>query len=92
MFKKISLIFILAISLAAFLVLRPYIFKKTEAPLIVDRLPEADFLGRAYILDVARETSGMLFYHKVPFRDLFSYEFLLSQGKMYGLNLQKFYF
>lgn len=88
MFKKITLIFILAIALAAFLVLRPYIFKKTEAPLIVDRLPDADFLGRAYILDVARETSGMLFYHKVPFRDLFSYEFLLSQGKMYGLNLQ----
>lgn len=88
MFKKITLILILAFALGAFLVLRPYIFKKVETPLIVDRLPEADFIGRAYILDVARETSGMLFYHKIPFRDLFSYEFLLSQGKMYGLNLQ----
>lgn len=88
MFKKVTLIILLAGALGAFLVLRPYIFRKTEQPLIVDRLPEADFICRAYILDVARETSGMLFYHKIPFRDLFSYEFLLSQGKMYGLNLQ----
>lgn len=88
MFKKITLILILAVALGAFLVLRPYIFKKTEQPLIVDRLPETDFIVRAKILDIARETSGMLFYHKTPFRDLFSYEFLLSQGKMYGLNLQ----
>jgi len=88
MFKKITLIFLLAVALGAFLVLRPYIFKKIETPRLVDRLPDADFLGRAYILDVARETSGMMFYHKVPFRDLFSYEFLLSQGKLYGLNLQ----
>jgi hypothetical protein len=53
-----------------------------------DRLPEADFVGRAFLLDVARETSGLLFYNKVPFRDLFSHEFILSQSKTYGLNLQ----
>jgi hypothetical protein len=88
MFKKITLIIILSVALGAFLVLRPYIFKKTETPAIVDRLPDADFMGRAFILDVARETSGMLFYHKIPYRDLFSYEFILSQGKMYGLNFQ----
>jgi hypothetical protein len=88
MFKKFSLIFFLALALVAFLVLRPYIFKKVENPLIIDRLPDAEFIGRAYILDVARETSGMLYYHKIPFRDLLSYEFILSQGKQYGLNLQ----
>lgn len=88
MFKKFSLIFFLAASLAAFLVLRPYLFRKTEIPLLEDRLPDGDFIGRAYILDVARETSGMMYYHKIPFRDLFSYEFILSQGKQYGLNLQ----
>jgi hypothetical protein len=31
----------------------------------------------------------MLYYNKIPFRDLLSYEFILSQGKLYGLNLQK---
>ncbi|MFN5845178.1 MAG: hypothetical protein ACK46O_05645 [Flavobacteriia bacterium] len=88
MFKKFTLIFILALALIAFLILRPYIFPKQEMPLVQDRLPDADFIGRAYVLDVARETSGMLYYHKIPFRDLFSQEFILSQGKLYGLNLQ----
>ena len=89
MYKKITLIIVLAVALAAFLVLRPYIFKKEAPPRIVDRLPEADFVARAYLLDVARETSGMLYYHKVPFRDFFSQEFILSQSKLYGLNLQQ---
>lgn len=89
MFKKITLILILSVALAGFLILRPYIFKHQEAPTIEDRLPDADFIGKAYLLDVARETSGMLYYNKIPFRDLLSYEFLLSQGKLYGLNLQK---
>jgi hypothetical protein len=88
MFKKVVLILILSVALGAFLYLRPLLFGKVDPPRIEDRLPEADFLGRAYLLDVARETSGMLFYHKIPFRDFFSYEFLLGQGKMYGLNLQ----
>jgi hypothetical protein len=89
MYKKITLIVVLAVALAAFLVLRPYIFRKEAPPRIEDRLPEADFIGRAYLLDVARETSGMLYYHKVPLRDFFSYEFILGQSKTYGLNLQE---
>ena len=89
MFKKITLIIVLAVALAAFLVLRPYIFRKNDPPRLEDRIPDADFLCRAYILDVARETSSMLHYHKVDFRDFFSYEFLLGQSKMYGLNLQQ---
>ncbi len=89
MFKKITLILILSVALAGFLILKPYIFKQQEAPTVEDRLPDADYIGKAYILDVARETSGMLYYNKIPFRDLLSYEFILSQGKLYGLNLQK---
>jgi hypothetical protein len=89
MIKKISLIIFLALALAAFLILRPYIFRKEAPPRIEDRLPEADFLGRAYLLDVAKETSGMLYYHKIPSRDFFAQEFILAQSKMYGLNLQQ---
>ena len=88
MVKKITLILILSVALGLFLYLRPYLFGKKEPARIEDRLPEADFLARAYLLDVARETSGMMYYHKIPFRDFFSYEFILGQGKMYGLNLQ----
>jgi hypothetical protein len=87
--RKTTFLIILATTLASILFLRPYFNGLYEKPSFEDRLPEADFLGRCYLLDVAKETSEMLFYHKVPFRDLFSYEFLLGQGKSYGLNLQK---
>jgi hypothetical protein len=87
--KKVFTIIILALSLAGFLYLRPYLFKKEAPPRIIDRLPEAEFLGKANILELARETSGMMFYNKVPFRDFTSYEFILSQSKMYGVDLQK---
>ncbi len=88
MYKKIFVIIVLSIGLATFLYLKPYFERKTEEPYLVDRLPDADFMGKAFILDVARETSAMLHYNKVPFRDFFSYEFLLGQAKSYGLNLQ----
>ncbi len=89
MFRKILFILILASSVGGFLYLKKYISGRHEQPTFVDRLPKADFLGRCYLLDLARETSGMLFYNKIPFRDFFTQEFLLSQGKNYGLDLQK---
>jgi hypothetical protein len=87
--RKILTIIFLAVSLGLSLYLRPYFFKKPPPPRIVDRLPDADFLGKANLLELARETSSMMYYHKIPFRDFTSYEFILGQSKMYGLNLQK---
>jgi hypothetical protein len=87
--KKILTIIVLALSLAGFLYLRPYLFKKEAPPRVIDRLPNAEFLGKANILELARETSGMMFYNKVAYRDFTSYEFILSQSKMYGVDLQK---
>lgn len=89
MAKKVLTIIVLALSLAGFLYLRPFLFKKEAPPRLIDRLPEAEFLGKANILELARETSGMMFYNKVPYRDFTSYEFILSQSKMYGIDLQK---
>ena len=89
MAKKILTIIVLALSLAGFLYLRPYLFKKEAPPRVIDRLPNAEFLGKANILELARETSGMMFYNKVAYRDFTSYEFILSQSKMYGVDLQK---
>lgn len=88
MARKISLILVLAIALGAFLVLRPYIFGSEEKPTIQDRLPDADFMGRAKVLDLAREISGMLYYYKVPYREFLSEEFILAQAKTYGLQVQ----
>ncbi len=89
MYRKILFVLILATSVGSFIYLKPYFDGFRDHPSFVDRLPNADFLGRCYILDLAKETSGMLFYNKIPFRDFFSQEFILSQGKNYGLNLQK---
>lgn len=89
MFRKILFILLLATSVGGFLYLKSYLNGRAEQPTFEDRLPKADFLGRCYLLDLARETSGMLFYNKIPFRDFFAQEFLLSQGKNYGLNIQK---
>jgi hypothetical protein len=88
-FKKFLFILILTSVLAAFLLFRAYFSGPRDQAQLVDRLPAADVLGRCNVLDLATETSDMLYYNKIPFRDLFSTEFLLSQGKNYGLNLQK---
>lgn len=89
MARKVLTIIFLAVSLGLSLYLRPYFFKKAPPARIEDRLPDADFLGKTNLLELARETSSMMYYHKIPFRDFTSYEFILGQSKMYGLNLQK---
>ena len=87
--NKIFLIALLCAALALFLFIRPRLFAPEPKPTLLDRLPESEILGRFYLLDVARETSPMLFYHKIPFRDLASADFLLSQAKSFGLDVQK---
>lgn len=88
MFSRLTLIIFLAIALGAFLVLRPYLFKKEEKPRIEDRLPDADFLGHARILNIAKEASSLLYNYKVPYREFLSEEFILAQAKNYGMQIQ----
>lgn len=88
MFRKVSLILFLAVALGAFLILRPYIFGRKEQPTLHDRLPDADFLGRAKLTNLARDVSGMLYYYKVSYREFLSEEFILSQAKAYGMQIQ----
>jgi hypothetical protein len=87
--NKILLIVMLCAALGLFLYLRPSLFAPEPRPRLMDRIPEGDLIGRFYLLDVARETSSMLYKQKVPFREYMTYDFLLSQGKSYGLDLQK---
>ena len=89
MYKKSLIITLLAIVLAAFLYFQPFLFSKAPQPRIIYRLPDADFIGSVKILDLIKETNSMLYYYKTPFRDLTSAEYLLGQGKTFGLNLQK---
>ena len=89
MLKKSLLIATLALSLGAYLYLEPFIFAKGAAPRIIDRLPDADFIGKMNLLDLINESNNLLYFYKTPFRDLTSADYILGQGKTYGLNFQK---
>ena len=88
MFRKLSLIFFLALAFGIFLVVRPYLTASEEKPSILDRLPDADFIGRCYVLNLAKESNALLFHNRVPFREFLTEEFILAQGKNYGLQFQ----
>lgn len=86
--KGLFIIFLISL-LGGFFYLKPLLFKKEPEPQLVDRMPIADFIGKLNIIEIARESHSFLYYNKIPFRDFLSYEFLLAQGKSYGLDLQK---
>ena len=89
MLKKSLIITALALALGLFLYFRPLLFNKIMSPRIIDRLPDAEIIGKLNLLDLAKETSNLLYFYKTPFRDLTSSDYMLGQGKTYGLNLQK---
>lgn len=89
MFRKLFTIFLLAGGLATILILKPWITEDSLPPRVYDRLPEADIIGQADVLALSRSLSKTMFYYKIPFRDFVSPDFLLSQGKNYGLNFQE---
>lgn len=89
MAKKVIFILILAFAFGAFLILRPYLIKNSTPPTIVDRLPDDEYIGRIKLLDFARESQKITEKNKVSIKDFLSYEFLLSQSKNYGVDLQK---
>lgn len=89
MAKKLFFIFILALGFAAYLIFRPYFNEKIIPPSILDRLPDDEYIGRINLLDFARESQKITEKNEVEFKDFLSYEFLLSQSKSYGIDLQK---
>lgn len=89
MFRNLFFISVLAAALAVVLYFKPWISEDSLPPRVLDRLPEADIIGQTDILDLSRSLSKTMFYYKIPFRDFLSPDFLLSQGKNYGLNFQE---
>lgn len=88
MLRNLTIIFVIATLFGAFLVIRPYFGRTKERPVLVDRLPDAEFMAQLNPLQLAKEMRGMLFYHKIPYRDFISEEFFLSQAKGFGINFQ----
>ena len=88
MYKKISIIIILAILLGLLLYIKPFKEKETESFKIEYILPEADLVGRIRVLDLLKETTDLLIFNNVKVRQFLTYEFILSIAKMYGIDLQ----
>lgn len=89
MFRNLFLISVLAAALATLLYFKPWISEDSLPPRVYDRLPDADIIGQSDVLDLSRSLSKTMFYYKIPFRDFLTPDFLLSQGKNYGLNFQE---
>ena len=88
MYKKISVIIILAVLLGLVLYIKPFKEKETESFKIEYILPEADLVGRIRVLDLLKETTNLLIFNNVKVRQFLTYEFILSMAKMYGIDLQ----
>lgn len=87
--NKIMLIVMLCVALALFLYIRPKLFAPNPPALLVDRLPESEIIGRFKLLDAAREANALMFKNKTPFREYMTYDFLLSQAKSFGIDIQR---
>jgi len=89
MYRKFLTLIMIAGGLALVLFVKSFLFSVPKAPRLIDRLPTADFLAKANILELAKETNSLLQYNKLSMRDFTTYEFLLGQGKQYGLDLEQ---
>ena len=88
MLRKIIVIIILSAGLGALLYLKPWRENEVKNPRIIDRLPTADFIGTMNPLELVKEMSGLINYNKIKYRQFISYDFLLSQSRSLGINLQ----
>jgi hypothetical protein len=88
MYRKFLTLVLIAGSLGLVLFVKSFLFEQPKSPRLLDRLPSADFLAKANILELAKETNSLLQYNKLSMRDFTTYEFLLGQGKQYGIDLE----
>ena len=79
---------ILLVVLGGVLVIRSNFFKFNSTPNLTDRLPTSDFLVQVKTLSLSKEINAVLFKHKLPIREFASPDFMLSQAKNYGINIQ----
>jgi hypothetical protein len=79
---------LLCLGLVALLILKPW-KAEVETPRFVDRLPVADIIGRTNILNLAKDFIPATYYNQIPYREFITPDFILSQGKINGLNLQR---
>ncbi|MCH2224079.1 MAG: hypothetical protein MK066_04865 [Crocinitomicaceae bacterium] len=87
MYRKAGFILVLTTVLGALLYFQPW--SSTEVrPRFIDRLPNAQIIGQSDLLSLSENLKSTAYFYKIPFREFISPDFVLSQGKGYGLNVQ----
>jgi hypothetical protein len=79
---------LLIVVLSAVLVLRSGFLYFKASPRLIDRLPASDYLVQLKILNLSKEVNSILFKYNLPIREFASPDFLLSQAKQHGINIQ----
>ena len=88
MIKKISLIAFLAIGFGLLLYFKPWQTEIKSKPRLVDRLPEAEYIGSFNPLQLSKEIADFPSFKDIKFRQFLNYDFLISQSRSLGINLQ----
>jgi len=81
-------IVLLGLGLLILLIFRPW-EEDNEFPRFVDRLPLDDIIGKTDILSLSKDLAPLTYNNQIPFREFISPDFILSQGKVNGLDLQR---
>lgn len=89
MLRKLAVIFVLAAGLASLLIFQPWKASHEPPPRFFDRLPDADIIGKSNVHELSRSLSTTMYYYQISIREFLSHEFILGQGKNFGLDLQK---
>lgn len=88
MYKKLAFILFLALFLGVFLYLNPCERTKKELAKIETFLPDAELVGRIYLLDFLSESTDLMLFNEISQRQFLTSEFVLSLAKKFGLDVQ----
>lgn len=87
--RKLAIIFALAVVFAAILVFRPWESSDEDVPRFFDRLPDADLIGKANVLELSETIESTTYHYRIPYREFLTREFILQQSKAFGINIQQ---
>ena len=88
MYKKLGFILFLSFLLGLLLYLKPFEDKVKDVSRIEKFLPNADIVGRVFLLDFLSESSDLMLFNNIAQRQFLTSEFVLSMAKLYGLDVQ----
>jgi hypothetical protein len=87
--NRLTFLLILVSLLGSFFFYRYVLLEEKPFPKIEDRLPDEEYIGKINVIDLVDGIKPLLFKNQVPYRDFIASDFILSQTKNAGINLQK---